>query len=353
MEFVLNNKINKLETFSLKDSGELIYIKENVLYDKDQKVLYDAQKEISGLKSSGEWICFNHTLEKPVGFVGNNSSFEIFDKQIIKDIKNNYVYYGDKFSTSKIQIGDVFTKVWTVEERLIFFTVSNGFLIYTKDDLNIKFCLDDSNLKLLWQYSLGAKYNWKQMADYIDEPPVEKEAKVIKFLGVYKNELWLVLNSGALLALNTETGEESRYIKNGKMIVGESDFEDFKGYFGYDTVLDEKDGLIFNLSRHFYTVFDINSKNDYFDSYSFKESSIKHKLNLNYIGGHDADRIFAYEGSDNNRFAVFDRAKKEIIWSGEIEDAKNKFPAIRSMKYGGDKIYVLDHNSTLHIFESE
>ncbi|MDY0985848.1 hypothetical protein SOM12_00325 [Flavobacterium sp. CFBP9031] len=332
-----------------------------------------------------EIICYSDriTIDKGEIVSGNINYFKRFENRLLVEINDGesvYIYNLEDYSkfriekqgeflTNKIILLGYWNDTYTMRlTKAIDFTNKNSELWESERTFAKTFVFNNNffslasnlislneivNSRILWQYDLTTKYNWKQKADYIDEPPVEKQAEVIKFLGVYKNELWMILNSGALLALNTETGEESRYIKNGKMILGESEFEDFKGYFGYDTVLDEKDGLIFNLSRHFYAVFDINSKNDFFDSYSFKESSIKHKLNLNYIGGHDADRIFAYEGSDNNRFAVFDRAKKEIIWSGEIEDAKNKFPAIRSMKYGGDKIYVLDHNSTLHIFERE
>lgn len=224
-----------------------------------------------------------------------------------------------------------------------FFTLKNNFICLIKA----------ISSETIWQYDLSTKYNWQQKADYIDQPDIEKQAEVIKFLGVYKNELWLVLNSGALLALDIETGAESRYIKEGKMLSGEADYEDFKGYFGYDTILDEKTGLIFNLNRHFYLEYNINSVNDFFDSYSFKESSANHKLNLNYVGGFDDEYIYSYEGSNNNRFAVFSRDKKEIIWSSEIEEVKGKFPAIRDLQYGAGKIYVLDHDSTLHIFEKE
>ncbi len=213
-------------------------------------------------------------------------------------------------------------------------------------------CRDIRNGDILWQHDLGTKYNYFKEADYQGEPPVEVQAEVIKFLGVYKNELWLVLNSG-LLALNIETGAESRYIKEGKMALGEPFLGDFKGYFGYDTVLDEERGIIFNLNLHFYIEYDLNSNKNHFDSYSFKESSDKNGLHLNHIGGYDAENIYAYEGSKNNRFAIFSRDKKEIIWSEEIPEVKDKFPAIRDLQYGAGKLYVLDHYNTLHIFEEE
>lgn len=223
--------------------------------------------------------------------------------------------------------------------------------IYITDDKSLNSYLI-SKKKNLWHFPLSSKYNYFKEADYQGEPPVEVQAEVIKFLGVYKDELWLVLNSG-LLALDIKTGKETRYIKEGKMAFGEPFFEDFKGYFGYDTVLDEEKGIIFNLNLHFYIEYDLNSNKNYFDSYSFKESSQKNGLVLNYIGGYDAENIYAYEGSKNNRFAIFSRDKKEIIWSGEILEAKDKFPAIRDLQYGAGKLYVLDHYNTLHIFEEE
>lgn len=257
-----------------------------------------------------------------------------YSKREIKsiDLKLNKVLWKKDYSFGKIYLND------------------NSFFATVDKDISQ---IEKQTGNRLWQFTNLSNYNWTQKSIYENEAEVEKQAEVIKFLGVYKNELWLVLNSGALLALNIETGKESRYINEGKMIVGESDFEDFKGYFGYNTVLDEENGLIFNLNRHFYLEYNLNSKNSYFDSYSFKESSQKHDLNLNYVGGFEGDFIYSYEGSDNNRFAIFSRDKKEIIWSGEIEEVKGKFPAIRDLQYGAGKIYVLDNDNTLHIFERD
>lgn len=264
-------------------------------------------------------------------------------------------YWNDSYTTRLTKAIDFTNKnleLWESERTFFKTFVLNDDCFFSFND-HIITLNKVINAEILWQYDLKTKYNWKQRADYIDEPPVEKQAEVIKLLGVYKNEFWLLLNSGALLALNIKTGKESRYIKDGEMITGESDFEDFKGFFGYDTMLDEHTGLIFNLNRFFYIEYNLKSNNTHFESYSFKESSVLHKLNLNYIAGYDTKSIYAYEGSDNNRFAIFNREKKEIIWSGEIEEVKGKFPAIRDMKYGGAKIYVIDHFNILHIFETK
>lgn len=336
-----NNKIVNITKCIIQDT--------NSYYLTDKTIVINGNKEIK-LKDNffGEFYVNNGELVVQSfygSFVYNDIQIEGYynylDNKEVSYInkENGYLY---------VKVNDLFVKTH-IKKNLYHYhnyynLLENSIICY-----NLLFPIEN----ILWQYDLSTKYNWQQKADYIDDPDVEKQAEVIKFLGVYKNELWLVLNNGALLALDIETGTESRYIKEGKMIVGESDYEDFKGYFGYDTVIDEENGLIFNLSRHFYIEYNLKSENTYFDSYSFKESSQKHKLNLNYVGGFDEEYIYSYEGSDNNRFAIFSREKKEIIWSSEIEEVKGKFPAIRDLQYGAGKIYVLDHDNTLHIFERE
>lgn len=312
--FFLNGKIiQKLENNFF---GEFYLNGDNLIIQSFYGTFFYKNYQIEGY--------YNYFNDKEVEYINkeNGNLYIEYNEGFVKTLLRNNAYHVNDYYT-------VFENVITSYETIF------------------------PNIQMLWRFNLEKKYNWEQRADYIDEPAVEKQAEVIKFLGGYKNELWLILNNGALLALNIETGKETRYIKEGKMIIGESDFEDFKGNFGYDTILDKENGLIFNLSRYFYIEFNLNSNKEYFNSYSFKESSINHKLNLNYIGGYDTESIFAYEGSDNNCFAVFSRQKKEIVLSKEIKEVKNKFPAIRDMKYAAGKIYVLDHNNTLHLFNKE
>ena len=343
------NTINDVRRFTLgKDS--LWWNSSSKIFNQEKGCILDSKIHLQTIKYENS--CF---------FISDNEGNSyLFEKNLIKFLKEVFILkiLNENFLLAETLKGtelfDIKSEKYTFlfEDRIFYYTVENNILYYKDKQLIYAYSFDSN--EILWAFdNLVKKYNWMQKSIYEGEPEEEKQAEVIKFLGVYKNELWLVLNNGALLALDIETGTESRYIKEGKMIVGESDYEDFKGYFGYDTVIDEENGLIFNLSRHFYLEYNLKSDNSYFDSYSFKESSLKNQLNLNYIGGFDEKYIYSYEGSSNNRFAIFSRAKKEIIWSSEIEEVKGKFPAIRDLQYGAEKIYVLDHDNTLHIFEKE
>ncbi|ATA89588.1 hypothetical protein CGC58_07500 [Capnocytophaga stomatis] len=340
----LRRKIKSIKTYLL-NKGIVIIDNEIVSLKNGAKTiienayrLFDLENEILVLDDENKPYVFNEELE----LINKISDFEV------SFAKYPFIcfYYGKAPRIYGVLDCIKFKKNFEVKEEIGRNIIEN--YIFT-DDL---ICRDIRTGNVLWQYNLGKKYNYFKEADYQGEPPVEVQAEVIKFLGVYKDELWLVLNSG-LLALDIKTGKETHYIKEGKMALGEPFFEDFKGYFGYDTVLDEEKGIIFNLNLHFYIEYDLNSNKNYFDSYSFKDSSQKNGLVLNYIGGYDAENIYAYEGSKNNRFAIFSRDKKGIIWSGEIPEAKDKFPAIKDLQYGAGKLYVLDHHNTLHIFEGE
>ena len=191
---------------------------------------------------------------------------------------------------------------------------------------------------ILWQYSLDKK-------SY-----VSAELEIIKFLGVYKNNICFVLNKG-LLVLDINSGKEIHFILKGENLKGNSFQGDLKGFFGYDTILDVSRGIIFNLNLYFYLEYDLNSNKNLFDSYSFRKEDNNNNLYLNNIGGYDDKYIYAFEGRDSNRFAVLDREKKEVIWSSELLQKGNEISYIIDMQISGNNIYILDSNDTLRIFE--
>ena len=72
---------------------------------------------------------------------------------------------------------------------------------------------------ILWQYSLDKK-------SY-----VSAELEIIKFLGVYKNNICFVLNKG-LLVLDINSGEEIHFILKGENLNGDSFQGNFKAFLG-------------------------------------------------------------------------------------------------------------------------
>lgn len=268
--------------------------------------------------------------------------------------ENNFIhiFYSSDYSKSYFGLYDIkkSKNSWHFESGInksYFF--KNSFII---NFLNKVIYISIDNGSALWQFSNLSNYNWIQKSIYENEPSYLKEAEVIKFLGVYKNLLWIVLNSGSLLALDSNSGKAKKHIHQGK-----PNKEVVKplnnAWFLYDTFIDEKEGKINNLNQDFYLEYDLEKEEDFFEYSTFSESSVQFGLELNKIAGYDEENIYAYEGGDNNRFAIFSREKKEIVWSGEIEEVKGQFPALLDVKYSNNKLYVLDKKNTLHIFEKE
>ena len=53
------------------------------------------------------------------------------------------------------------------------------------------------------------------------------------------------------------------------------------------------------------------------------------------------------------KIGLFDRAKKEVVWSKELEMEHDGIAQILEVEYADNKWYVLDRNDTLHVFERE
>ena len=78
-----------------------------------------------------------------------------------------------------------------------------------------------------------------------------------------------------------------------------------------------------------------------------------HKINSNYRNySFPIDEQFIYFCDDRQgKIGVFDRDKKEVVWSYELDMERDGIAQILEMKYADNRWYVLDRSDTLHIFE--
>ncbi len=211
-------------------------------------------------------------------------------------------------------------------------------------------CYEIRTGQTLWSFELDTKYNW--FAVNTDE---ERENDILKFVSTYDNNIWMCLGSGKLLAISSETGKAKYYLTSPtKFINKQFDFPDEEvGVFGYGTQFDISQSIIFGSISTYYGEVDLKSPLDEYFMYDISTSCKQHKIQMDRMVGFEGDEIYFYEGGSNNRFGVFSRSKKEIIWSSEIPEAKDQFPAIKKMEYSNSKLYILDYFDTLHIFEKE
>ncbi|HEY8402292.1 MAG TPA: hypothetical protein VIK89_13580 [Cytophagaceae bacterium] len=182
------------------------------------------------------------------------------------------------------------------------------------------------------------------------------EDKIQNYIGLIGNVLWIGLSSGRLLAIDVENG--SLVYQLG---FKESDFPNFPyeikegDYlpFGELMQLDEDKGEIIGLRDKYFMKVDLDQSEPRRKYIDVGQSMAAHKISSSYRNySFPIDEQFIYFCDDRQgKIGVFDREKKEVIWSYELDMERDGIVQILEMKYANNRWYVLDRNDTLHIFE--
>ena len=208
------------------------------------------------------------------------------------------------------------------------------------------------NGDLIWQTDIS------QIGKYV--PFLEKDEKlreVDKFIGIYKEELIVLLTGGKFIGIATETGtinwEQSKVAINQT-----SNCFDYNFSEPYHPFLDEEKGIIYILQGEVFIEFDLNTKEAAYtwtslelatENYVFIRQSrlVNNKILFSaYRNGN--------EGNDDT-VGVFDIIKKEIVWKYTFNFEKDNFilNSQDNIQMNENSIFVLDRKSNLHIFEKE
>ena len=193
-------------------------------------------------------------------------------------------------------------------------------------------CRNLNNGNIRWEFSL------KPYGSYLVNGQ-ERKMNVEKFIGVYNGTLYIKAGTILILGVDIVNGNEVfKYKKDGK-----------KHLFLGNLELDHERGVIFSVGPKHYFETNLHTNDVTLSDHS--EDTIKHAVQSYKLGSWNDHLIYFWEGHTNNKFGVFDRRTKRIIFSGAIEEVAGKFSAIRDVKYNQHKLYVLDYYFTLHIFD--
>ena len=209
----------------------------------------------------------------------------------------------------------------------------------------------------IWQLSSFSKFDYKVKV-FTSEPSEHRRAELLRILGVYKNVVWLKLNSGRLLGLSTTNGELLYNITHPNYFpLGSLDHTDIEsGFLGYYTHLDRQTGMLFGLHRHYYWEIDLDNPEESFILYNITYSAEKYGIeadsNISFPFTNN-EIFFNSKYPDKNGIGVFDRNKKEIVWAAPVERSSRGFPAVKKMDYADNKFYVLTDNGNLIIYERQ
>ena len=198
----------------------------------------------------------------------------------------------------------------------------------------------------LWEFSLASFGKWKNSWDE------ENYFKVYKLMGIYNNIFWAFIEIGGFIGLDIKTGELKYRISEYHM------GKESKLFFRSDYYLDNERGKIFGLA-HIFIEIDLNQDPPFVTQYGLQEEFEKYNIKKANDTAEDfvvQDNLLYFYLSDQLRFGVLDINTKEIIYISEpiaVVERDDSFTQLKDLKVSENKVYILDSNHTLHIFERE
>ena len=200
--------------------------------------------------------------------------------------------------------------------------------------------------QFLWEFPLSSLGKWKNSWDE------ERDFEVYKLIGIYNNILWAFIEIGGFIGLDIKTGELKYRISEYHM------GKESKLFFRSDYYLDNERGKIFGLA-HIFIEIDLNQDPPFVTQYGLQEEFEKYNIKKANDTAEDfvvQDNLLYFYLAEQLRFGVLDINTKEIIYVSEpiaVVERDDSFTRLRDLKVSENKVYILDSNHTLHIFERE
>ena len=200
--------------------------------------------------------------------------------------------------------------------------------------------------QFLWEFPLSSLGKWKNSWDE------ERDFEVYKLIGIYNNIFWAFIEIGGFIGLDIKTGELKYRISEYHM------GKESKLFFRSDYYLDNERGKIFGLA-HIFIEIDLNQAPPFVTQYGLQEEFEKYNIKKANDIAEDfvvQDNLLYFYLAEQLRFGVLDINTKEIIYISEpiaVVERDDSFTQLKDLKVSENKVYILDSNHTLHIFERE
>ena len=211
--------------------------------------------------------------------------------------------------------------------------------------------------QFLWEFSLSLLGKHKN--PYTDE---EKDFEVRRLIGIYNNILWVFLNAEGFIGLDIQTGELKYRIREYHQAIGKtstSSYDHSKGFFRSDYLLNSEKGKILGLAVDVFIEIDLTQEPPFVTQYGLQEEFEKYNIKKANDTAEDyviQDNLLYFYLAEQLRFGILDINTKEIIYVSEpiaVVERDDSFTRLRDLKVSENKVYILDSNNTLHIFERE
>ena len=364
--FKLNSKIDNVRDYVIY-KGKPYYIntsheiqcgeKKQMLYKTPLSPLVTFNNKFYCSEWENNYKIFDENLElveegedKVFLYLSNDYLETQYSNEYLEDItaiidrKENLIVLGeiDKFSISFFQM-DIYIYIYKKNK------------IY--DDVMSVRAFSIQKKEHLWEFSLASLGKWKN--PYTDE---EIDFQVRRFIGIYNGIFLVFLNAEGFIGLDIETGELKYRIREYHQAIGKtstSSYDDSKGFFRSDYLLNSEKGKILGLAVDVFIEIDLTQEPPFVTQYGLQEEFEKYNIKkANDTAGSYVvqDNLLYFYLAEQLRFGILDINTKEIIYISEpiaVVERDDSFTRLRDLKVSENKVYILDSNHTLHIFERE
>ena len=204
----------------------------------------------------------------------------------------------------------------------------------------------------LWEFSLASFGKWKNSWDE------ERYFEVYKLIGIYNNILWAFIEIGGFIGLDIKTGELKYRIPEYHKAIGKTICKG-KDFFRSDYFLNSEKGKILGMAMDVFIEIDLTQEPPFVTQYGLQEEFEKYNIKkANDTAGSYVvqDNLLYFYLAEKLKFGILDINTKEIIYISEpiaVVERDDSFTRLRDLKVSENKVYILDSNHTLHIFERE
>lgn len=345
-------KTNKGKLYFQDNDGvwvrELLSI---LLFDREKAsniVFYDVYYII--LNDLNQPLYYSNTIFEPLKQISNIR---------ISKILSNYIVYYTKKPQYTCGLFDLVENTFFKFDKNYFeYCFNSNFYSTFANGIT---CLTNKT-QPLWHYNLPEKvYNFK---NNLGE---EIAAEILRIIGVYEGVLWVVLNSGHLIGLSETTGELVAELSDIQFINFKPTQSELISHyinekqnineFGKYLQLDAEKGVLFGLYSKFYYEIDLNATPKNLQIYDISDTCDEFQITPKMPGYEKAwegDEIFFGQiDTQANTVGIFNRKQKEITWAARVGQVVDWRPIVQKIDYAAGRLYVLDGENTLHVFENK
>ncbi|MFZ4544718.1 MAG: hypothetical protein ACOYOA_11750 [Saprospiraceae bacterium] len=239
--------------------------------------------------------------------------------------------------------------LWHVPEKFFIFLIG-GFFYYVKNQIEL--AVIAASGQEIWKYLLPL--NSYAMGEY----GIAQTDRIERIIGEYNGLVWIVTNLGHLIGLSIQNGIVVHYLTvpvNTPASWGtwEIFMSAVKG------VIDQNSGILFGLDNKTYWECNLNDPENTYLYYDISETCTANNISANMAGYYakwqDDEIIFGQQefGTYPSYVGIFNRKSKQITWTSREMGDEGIFRGLRQIDYLNNRLYVLDAEQTLHVFERE